>query len=188
MGIREQQHNVLKQRKSRNQLIVFKVQKDLFSSRVNIVKQISVSLPLPLWHFQRFSQQFVLLFPSPFPSTHYYLSFFLFLSFAHTVLAYCSSTGARLSACHKSVFWRRRQETPSLMEGNSNLLSGRGEDISICIYTACVQRNYHSWHPEKLKFNLHNLQSLQTVPLQNHHLSKCRWEEQKEAGRAGKFR
>lgn len=137
------------------------MQEDLFFSQVNIVKQISVSLPLPLWHFQQFSQQFVLLsLPLHLSTTAFNLH--LRLSFSHTVRmcgaevgqelpAHCSGTGGRLTARHAPVFWRRRQETPSLMAGDSNLLGRRGEDISLCISSpACVQGNYHSWHPWEL--------------------------------------
>lgn len=60
--------------------------------------------------------------------------------------------------------------------GNSNLLSRRGEDISLYISSACVQGNYHSWHPRELKVNLHDLRLLRTISLQNHHLSKWTWE------------
>lgn len=148
------------------------MQEDLFFSQVNIVKQISP--PLPHWHFQQFSQQ-LLFSPSPSPSIHSNLS--LSCSFHLHPLCesvqlrqalppptYCWSAGGRLSARRKSVFSCRRQEAPSLMEGNSYLLSQRGKDISLCISSACVQGNYHSWHPQELKFNLHDLQSLSTPP------------------------
>lgn len=69
----------------------------------------------------------------------------------------------RLSTRHESVFCHLRQETPSLMAGNSNLFGERGEDISLCISPACAQGNYRSRHPPELKFNLHDLQSLRDL-------------------------
>ena len=94
-------------------------------------------------------------------------------------LTYCSSTGGRLSACCESVSWRQRQETPSLMAGNSSLRSRRGDDISFRISSpACAQGNYCSWRLRELKFNLDDLRSPSSFLRKNHHLSK--WVEDED--------
>ena len=132
---------------------------------LNIVKQTSFPLLLPLWHFFLNKSVKGLYFSAV---LHFHLSTITFLSFlllfsctvwfggaelCQALLAYCSSKRGRMSAHQESVPWRQREETPSLMAGNSNLLSRRREDISFCIFSAGVQEHYHRWHSRELKFN-----------------------------------
>lgn len=154
MGIRERQHNVPSSEKTEtNRSFFFKVQ-DLFFSRVNIVKQISISPPLPVWHFQLFSQQFALLsltlllhFP---PSSRLLPQSFLTFPFHSHALCesvepscirhYRHTVPAQEDDCQLAMSvssGATGRKTPSLMAGSSNLL-GRREDISLwCFFCPC---------------------------------------------------
>lgn len=137
MGIREQQHNVLNSVKKKKEQIVLKCRVLFFWANRSL-------------HCCFFA-----------PSL---CSTFLVCSILIPCVNVCSGVvsgtitlfqhrGGWLSAHHECVFWRRGQETPSLMEDNSNLLGRRGEDISLHISSpASAQGNYHSWHWRELKF------------------------------------
>lgn len=147
MGIREQRHNVPSSEKLKR-TDRFKVHEDLFFSRVNIVKQISGSLPLPLWHFQWFSQQFVL----PSPSIYDYVSLFLIpIHFFLHCKILCRS--ADESGTAGVVFQHRRptvsspRACPLAPEAGSTIFNGRqlkspqrekkGEDVLFHFFRMC---------------------------------------------------
>lgn len=124
MGIREHQRNVLnsKKKKTGKEQIILKCRRSLLLQgkhcQTNLCLSTAASLAFSI------NQSKVCLSPSPAPYIICCTGLFLFLSFSCTVwmraaescqapLAYCSSTGGRLSARRESVFWRQRQETPS---------------------------------------------------------------------------
>lgn len=85
------------------------MQEDLFFSGVNIVKQISVSLPLPLWHFQQFSQQFVLVSFSI--STHPLLPHSSLAPFSFP--SHCMNRWSRVTSGTTGILFQHRRMTVS---------------------------------------------------------------------------
>lgn len=153
-------------------------------------RSLPLSLPL-LWRFHQNSQQFVSpslslsIYPSASSSPHAF-------SFLHTVVDACSQAGAgaarilfqhRRNDCQLATSvspGARRQETPSFMAGDSNLLCRRGAERTFSLRVsppACVGGGVEITTAGELKFNLHDLQSLRTFSLHSHHLSKRRSKE-----------